>query len=115
MTLHDGMLLFVDCDIFVSISSFPLTIIVRSLQLSFCFCGLPGHMARPKKLLMDANEYCLIILCLVSLFHIDISICVCDHLSEYLIHQGIVDLECITLVVKVDPVQQVLTKLEVHP
>ena len=41
--LHEGMTFLVECDIFVPIPPFPLTIIVRGLQLSFCFCSLPGH------------------------------------------------------------------------
>ena len=55
--LHDGKLFSVECHVLVPILPFPLIIIVRGLQLSFCFCGLPGHMVRAKKLLLDVKDY----------------------------------------------------------
>ena len=78
---------------------FSLTIIVGVLQLSFCLCGLSGYMIRTKKSVMDVEEYCSTILHPISMFHVDISMHVHEHLLENLIHQGIAVLEYITLVV----------------
>ena len=61
--LYDGMMFFVECNLLVPILCFPLTIIVEGLQLSFCFCSLPGNMIRAKKLLIDIKEHCSTILC----------------------------------------------------
>ena len=53
--LHDCVLFFVEDDIFVPVPCLSLTIIMGVLQLSFCIYGLPGHMVRAKKLLMDVE------------------------------------------------------------
>ena len=54
-SLHYSLLFLMECDILVTIPSFLLTIIV--MQLSFCFCGLPGHMVRDKKLLKNVKKH----------------------------------------------------------
>ena len=69
------------------------------LQLSFCICGLPGHMFRTKELLLDMKECYWTVLPPFSLFHIKMSVHVCEYFREDLIYQGIVNLECITLMV----------------
>ena len=78
-SLHYGVMFLVKCDILVPIPSFPLTSIIRDLQLSFCFCFfcLPGHMVRAKILIVDVEQDSLTILHTLSLFHI--YICVCIH------------------------------------
>ena len=91
--LHDSMLFFVEGDILVPILHLSLTIIMGVLQLSFCICGLPGHMVRAKKTLVDIKEHSLTVLCSFSLLHIDKSIHVCDHLRENLVHHCIVNLD----------------------
>ena len=48
-----------------------------------------------------------------SLFHINISIHVCEHHRKDLIHQGIVNLEFINLIAETDSIQAVLSHLEV--
>ena len=88
-------------------------IIVGSLKLYFCFCVLPGHMVRVKESLMDINEHCLNLFCPIFMFCAVICIHVCEHVPENLMHQGIVNLKCINLVVKVDPVTCFLILLEV--
>ena len=65
-------------------------------------------------MLMDIKEHSLTILCGSSLFHIDKSIHVCKHLRENLIHHCVVNLECIGLVVNINPLQQVLIQPEVR-
>ena len=62
-------------------------------------------MVRAKKLLVDVKKQSSFIVHPFSLFYIDISICVHEHVREDLIHQCIVDLEFITLMVQVCPVQ----------
>ena len=52
---HDGILFFVECDVLVPIPPFYLTVIVRGLQLSFCFCNVPDHVVGAKKLLVDVK------------------------------------------------------------
>ena len=113
MTLHNGMLVFVEGKILVPIPCLSLTITVGILQLSFCFCSLPGHMVRAKKMLVNIKVHCSTVLCCFSLFHIDISIHVCEHLLKNLVHHGIVDLECINLVTEIDSIQGFLSHLEV--
>ena len=56
-TLHDGMVLFMESNILVSISWYSLMIILGVLQLSFCICCHPCHMIMAKKMLMDVKEY----------------------------------------------------------
>ena len=99
LSLLFGVLFFVDGDILVPITCLSLTIIMGVLQFSFCSCSLPGHMVRATKMLADVKEHCSTILHGFSLFHIDISTHVFEHLRENLIHHCIVNLECITLVV----------------
>ena len=111
---HDGVLFLVECNILIPIPPFHLTIKVRGLQLSFCIFGLPGHMIRAEELLVGIKEHSLAILCTLSLFHIDICIHVLEYFQENLIHQGTVNVECITLVVKVDSVLAVLIQHEVQ-
>ena len=62
-------------------------------------------MVRVKKMLVDIKVHCLTILCCFSLFHIDISIHVCEHLRENLMNHNNVNPECINLVIKINPVQ----------
>ena len=62
-------------------------------------------MVRAKEMFEDVKEHCSTILHASSLFHIDKSVHVCEHLREHLIHHHIVNLECISLVVTVDPFQ----------
>ena len=78
--LHYCVLFLVECNIRVPISSFLCTIIMRVLQLSFCFCSLPGHIVRAKKLLLDVKEHSSIILHTLYLFYIYISVHVCENL-----------------------------------
>ena len=66
-----GILFLVEC---------ALTIIVRDLQLSFCFCGLPGHMVGAKKMLVDVEEHSLTIMHTLHLFHVDV--CIHVHTSS---------------------------------
>ena len=73
-TLHYHVLLIVQENVLVQVPSFFLIIRVRSLQLSFCCCSLPGHMLKAKKSLMDIKEHSLTLLCTLSLFYIYISI-----------------------------------------
>ena len=74
------MMFLVECDIFVPIPPFHLTIIVRCLQLSFCIYGMLGHMIRAEKKLVDVKEYSSTILCTLPLFYIAIFVSVCEHL-----------------------------------
>ena len=104
----------VEDDKLVPIPCLSLTIIVGVLQLSFCFCGLPCHVVRAKKMHMDIKVHCLTVLCCFSLFHLDISVHVCEHLKENLMHQGIANLECINLVTEIGSMQAVLNHLEVQ-
>ena len=48
------------------------------------------------------------------MFHVDKCIHVHEYLQENLIHQGIVDLECILLVVKINSVQAFLIQVKVR-
>ena len=109
------MLLFMECNILVPIPCHSLTIIMEVLQLSFCFCCLPDHMVRTKKMLVDVKDYCGTVLCPISLFHVDISIHVCEHLRENLIHQGIVNLERINLLAESGFIQGFFSHLEFQP
>ena len=63
-----------ECNILVSILFFFLSTIVRVQQLSLCFCGLPDHIDRDKKLLMDFDEHSSSIMGTLYLFCINISI-----------------------------------------
>ena len=96
--LHDVVLFFVECNTHVPFPSFLLTIIMRSLQLSFCIYGKPDHMVKAEILLVDVEAHCLTILQILPLFHVNICIHVCEDLGKYLVHQGIVNLECTNLV-----------------
>ena len=62
-------------------------------------------MVRAEKTLVYIKYHSSTILCASSLFHIDTCICVSEHLREHLIHHHIVNLECIGLVVNIDPIQ----------
>ena len=103
--LHDGMLFFVEGNILAPIPCLSLIIIMVVLQLTFCICSLPGCMIRAKKMLVDVKEHSLTVLHGSSLFHIDKFIHVNKYLGEYLIHHCVVNLECISLVVNIDPIQ----------
>ena len=68
----NGLLYFVEGDILVLIFV-SLAIMMGVLQLSFCFCSLPDHMVRAKKMLMnDEVRYSTILRCF-TLFCIDVS------------------------------------------
>ena len=65
---------------------------------------VPGHMVRAEKMLMDIEEHSLTILPGLLLFHIDKCIHVSEHLRETLVHHCIANLECISLVINIDPI-----------
>ena len=73
-------------NILVTIPCLSLIIIMGVLQLSFYICVLHGHMIRAEKMLIDIKLNCLTVLHGLSLFHIDNSVGVCEHLRENLIH-----------------------------
>ena len=99
------MLFFVEGNILVPVSHLSLAIIMVVTLLSFCICSLPGHIDRAKKLLMDVKEHSSTILHGFSAFCIDNSVHVYEHLKENLMSHCIVNVECISLVVEVDPIQ----------
>ena len=67
-------------------------------------------MVRAEKTLVDIKEQSSTILHAQLLFQVDKCIYVHEHLQENMIHQGIVDLECIM----VDSIQALLIHLEVQ-
>ena len=71
-------------------------------------------MVRAEKLLMDVEKHCWTALHTFPLFHVDIRVHVCEHLQEDLIHQDIVDIECINLVFEASSIKAVLTQPEVR-
>ena len=102
---HDGMLFFVEGNILVPIPCLSLTIKIKILQLFFCICGLPDHMDRAKKMLVDVKDHSSTILHASFLFQIDKCIHVREHHSKHLIHHLVVNLECIGLVVTIEPIK----------
>ena len=65
--------------------------------------GLAGHMVRANKLLIDIKKNSTILHTL-HLFDLNIGIDVHEDHQENLIHQGIVDLECITLLTETESI-----------
>ena len=59
-------------------------------------------MVRAQKMLVDIKENSATVLYASSLFHINKSVGVSDHLREHLIHHHIVNLECISVVINID-------------
>ena len=63
---------------------------------------------------MDIKVHSLTILHTLLLLHLYICICVSEDLQETLIHQGIIDFDCITLIAKSYSIQAFLSQLEVQ-
>ena len=71
------------------------------------------YVVRAKKFFKDFQEHSLISLHTIPLFHIYICIHVNEYLQEDVIHQGIVNLECIALAINIICFKPVLRLLEV--
>ena len=61
---------------------------------------------------MNVGEHCLIVLYTLSLFHVNICIHAHEYHQENLINQGIVGLECITLIAEMDSFQAFLSQFK---
>ena len=70
-------------------------------------------MVMAKKLLMDIQECSSIILHTLPLLHACLCINVHEDLQEDLIHQENVNLECITLIAKIYPIQAFMSQLDI--
>ena len=70
-------------------------------------------MVRAEMMLTDVKVHCSTILHCFPLFHMNMRICVSEHLRKNLIHHRIINFEYINLI-KIDPVQSFLIQLEVH-